>query len=60
MASGDQNFENLSCNLLGILDLTQYADLHVVNEQSDPLRIANLVERLGYADSMGGFHMCSK
>jgi hypothetical protein len=43
--------------LLRVFDLTQNADLHVVNKQRDPLRIAHLFERLRYAQSEDVFHI---
>jgi transcription elongation GreA/GreB family factor len=37
--------------------LTQNSNLHVVHQQGDPLRIAQLFERLRYAQSEDVFHI---
>jgi len=37
--------------------LTQDYNLHIVNEQSDPLRIAYFFQRLRYAQSVCAFHI---
>src|SRR5438067_5434631 len=55
--TGDgQHLQNLSRHSISILDLTQNADLHVVNQQGYPFWIAHFVQRLGDVKSKNVFH----
>jgi hypothetical protein len=57
VASGAQHFENLLRDLLRVFDLTQNSDLHIVNEQRDPIAVANLFERLRDPNIVGTSHI---
>src|SRR5262249_4035244 len=57
VASGAQHFENVLRDFVGVFDLTQNPDLHVVHQQSNPLWIANFLERLREVDSECAFHV---
>jgi hypothetical protein len=57
VACGREDFENLLCYVIGIPNLTQDSNLHIVNEQGDSPWIAHLFERLRYAQSVGSFHI---
>jgi len=43
--------------LLRVFDLTQNADLHVVNKQGDTLWITHLFQRFRYVQSEDVFHI---
>src|SRR4030095_6658863 len=60
IACGRENFENLPRYLIGILNLAQNSNLHIVNEQSDPLWITHLFQRLRYAEPICAFHIHPK
>jgi len=55
-----ENFEDLSRNLVSILDLTQDAYLHVVDEQSDALATTDFLKSLRNIESKGVFHTLSQ
>ena len=51
-----QDFEDFARDLLGIFDLTQNSNLHVVNEQRGPARVAHVLESLWDVQSEGRLH----
>src|SRR5262249_61973667 len=51
-----EHFDNLCGNSLRVFELTRNSNLHVIDEQSDPLRIAHLFQRLRDANAVSTFH----
>lgn len=51
-----QDFEDFARDLLGIFDLTQNSNLHVVNKQRGPARVAHVLESLRDVQSESRLH----
>ena len=60
ITGGAENFQNLSGYFVGVLDLAQNADLHVVDKQSDVLRAAHIFKSLWDVESKNALHICAE